>query len=245
MIDHALPPVFRGQEPLPVQGTSFAYTFDTPDEPTRKRVQYFETLGDRAIWADGWKAVARHTSGADYDSDVWELFHADQDFSETNNLATEHPQRLDALVELWRVEADRYGVLPLADNTLQLYQDAVPAPRATYVFYPAMTRLDRLSAPDIYNYGSRFAARVRLTDDRASGVIIASGDSSCGYELYLKDGYLCFGYVYTRNEIYAGRSSRRATAGDSQLTLAIAKTGDSSGIATLFIYEQVVDDAPD
>lgn len=235
MTEHELPDEFRGHAPLPVQGTSFAYTFDDPDAPTTKRVQYYETLGDRAIWSDGWKAVARHAPGSNYEDDVWELYHAARDFSETNNLAGEYPERLAELTALWRAEAERYDVLPLEDDTLTLYRNAVPPPRATYVFYPGMTRLDRLSAPDIYTYHSRFAATVRIDDERANGVIVAAGDSSCGYEWYLKRGYLHFGYVYTRNEIHAGRSSRRVPAGPHVLGLTIAKTGEDSGIATLSI----------
>ena len=128
-----------------------AITFDKPSAPTRKRIQYFETLGDRAIWADGWKAVARHQAGSRYEDDVWELYHAAMDFSEADNLAGQYPERLEALVSAWQAEAERYDVLPLDDDTLKLYRNSVPAPRATYVFYPGMTRLDRLSAPDIYS----------------------------------------------------------------------------------------------
>ena len=72
---------------LPIQGTSFAYSFDNPDAPTHKRVQYFETAGDRAIWVDGWKAVTRHIAGDGYESDVWELYHTELDFSEVDVLA--------------------------------------------------------------------------------------------------------------------------------------------------------------
>ncbi len=233
MIDVRMPKSFRGQAPLPIQGVSFAYTFDHTAAHTAKTIQYFETLGDRAIWADGWKAVARHTPGTDYAHDNWELYHTAEDFSETLNLATEHPERLQGLIALWHAEAERYDVLPLEDDTLKLYRESVPPPRATYVFYPGMTRLDRLSAPDIFSYDSRFVATVSLADSRANGVILAAGDSSCGYELYLQDGYLHFGYVYTRNAVYAGRSTRRVPAGKHELILRIAKTGDSSGTATL------------
>ncbi|MDJ0938727.1 MAG: sulfatase-like hydrolase/transferase [Woeseiaceae bacterium] len=230
MIDESMPKSFRGKSPLPVQGTSFAYTFDQPKAPTKKTVQYFETLGDRAIWADGWKAVARHTPGT-FEDDTWELYHAAEDFAETNNLADEHPRRLADLKMRWLEEAERYDVLPMDDDTLSLYQQSVPAPRATYVFYPGMTRLDRLSAPDIYSYDSQFKASV--SGALANGVILAAGDSSCGYEWFLKDGHVHFGYVFTRNAVYTVRSDEPVPSDTRTLGVEIRKTGESSGMLTL------------
>ena len=236
MIEADPPTEFQGSEPLAIQGQSFAYTFDHPDAPTTKRVQYFETLGDRAIWADGWKAVARHTPGSDYESDVWELYHAAEDFSEANNLAAEYPERLQALKALWQQEAERYDVLPLDDDTLKLYQQSVPPPRTTFVFYPGMARLDRLSAPDIFASESVF--RAELSADLSDGVLVAAGDSSCGYEWFVKDGYLHFVYVYTRNAVYRGRSDKPVPEGSRVLGLHIRKTGETTGEAQLLVDDQ-------
>ncbi len=240
MIGHTMPTSTCETAPLALQGTSFAYTFDHPSAATQKKVQYFETLGDRAIWADGWKAVARHQPGGAYEDDVWELYHAARDFSETNNLAAEHPERLSDLLLLWQTEAERYDVLPLDDDTLKLYQNSVPTPRATHVFYPGMTRLDRLSAPDIYTYNSRLVAQVALSGAPANGVILAVGDSSCGYELFMQDGYLKFGYVYTRNAVYSVGSQEPVATGERTLGLQLRKTGDSTGVVTLTVDNQPV-----
>ncbi len=81
------PDMLRGYEQMPVTGTSLAYSFDAPGEPSHKRVQYFEMMGHRAIYADGWKAVTRHQSGTSFDDDHWELYHVDQDASECKDLA--------------------------------------------------------------------------------------------------------------------------------------------------------------
>ena len=150
-------------------------------------------------------------------------------FSESRNLAAGEPQRLAELIALWRVEAERYDVLPLDDDTLKLYQNAVPAPRATHLFYPGMTRLDRLSAPDIFSFDSRLVAEVVLSEQPANGVILAAGDSSCGYELYMRDGYLTFVYVYTRNDVFTVRAERPAAAGAQTVGLGIRKTAESAG----------------
>ena len=97
---------------------SFVYTLDAADAPTRREVQYFEMFGHRAIWAGGWKAVTRHEAGAAYDEEDWELFHLDNDISETNDLAAVEPERLQTMIKLWWEEAERHGVLPLDDRTV-------------------------------------------------------------------------------------------------------------------------------
>ena len=93
----APPETYRGTSQMPVSGTSFAYAFNEPDTPTRKSVQYFEMLGHRGIWADGWKAVARHERNSPWSDEEWELYHVAEDFSETNNLAETEPERLRQL----------------------------------------------------------------------------------------------------------------------------------------------------
>jgi arylsulfatase len=95
------PKVYNDVPQLPVHGNSLAYTFDEPDSPTRKEVQYYEMLGNRAIWHRGWKAVARHKNGTDFDRDRWELYHLDEDYGETRDLAAEQPERLRALIDRW------------------------------------------------------------------------------------------------------------------------------------------------
>jgi len=72
------PTSLKGLDQMPVSGTSFAYSFDLPDEPTRKQVQYYEMVGHRGLWHEGWKAVTRHSAGTDFEADVWELYHVNQ-----------------------------------------------------------------------------------------------------------------------------------------------------------------------
>lgn len=235
MINKPAIDTIKNQTLLPLQGTSFAYSLDNPNAPTQKKVQYYETAGDRAIWVDGWKAVTRHVAGDEYDDDVWELYHTDEDFSEIENQAARHPQLLAELVELWHREAKRNNVLPMEDDLLKLYEGVVPEPRQRYTFYPAMTRLDRLSAPDIYTYGAKLSAEVVLSNNRAQGVILASGDSGAGYELFMQDGYLAFVYVYTRFERYTLRSPARIESGRSVLGLQFTKTGHSSAAVSMLI----------
>jgi len=237
MINKPAPDTIEERPVLPIQGTSFAYSFDHPDSPTHKRVQYFETAGDRAIWVDGWKAVTRHIAGDEYASDVWELYHTQRDFSEIDDLAADNPQHLDVLVDLWHREAGRDNVLPMEDDLFKLYEDIVPKARRRYTFYPGMTRLDRLSAPDLYSYGGTITAHVALHDKRASGVILASGDSGAGYDFFMQDGYLVFVYVYTRFQRYSLRSPDRIKSDTASLGLRFVQTGDNGAVVHMLVDE--------
>jgi arylsulfatase len=98
-----------------------------------------------------------------------------------------------------------------------------------------MTRLDRLSAPDIYTYNGKLSADVVLHSSRAQGVILASGDSGAGYELFMQDGYLVFVYVYTRFERYTLRSPERIESGNSVLGLRFMKTSDNSAEVNMLV----------
>ena len=240
MINEQFPNEIDGTPQMPLQGDSFAYAIDNAEAPTTKSLQYYETLGDRALWSDGWKAVVRHQGDGNFEDDVWELYHTDADFSETENLAEIETDRLMALVALWDREAHRHGILPMARNTLELYQNVVPPARSHYRLYPGMARLDRLSAPDIYNYDSRISAHVEIDDGIAEGVLLVSGDGGAGYDLFLKDGYVVFEYVYTREQRFVVRSSRRVTAGTGRIDLELTKTGESSAAVAMLFDSEVV-----
>lgn len=240
LINQPFPTKIDKKEVLPIQGVSFAYAFDQPKMATRKEVQYFETLGDRAIWVNGWKAVTRHQKGDPFEKDVWELYHVEKDFAEIRNLADSEPEKLKELIAIWFEEAERYDILPMADDTMGLYVAAVPPPKARHVFYPKMTRLDRLSAPDIYQFDSNWRIEADLPNDRANGVILASGDSGAGYELYLKDGFLILNYTYVRKDMTVIKSNQQIPKGKHVLGLTLEKTGDDTGKVTFFLNQKKI-----
>ena len=84
-----MPETYRGLEQMPMAGTSMAYAFDRPEEPSHKTTQYFEMGGHRAMYHEGWKAVTRHLHGVSFDDDRWELYHVAEDPSECDDLADE------------------------------------------------------------------------------------------------------------------------------------------------------------
>ena len=102
------PEEYHGIKQQPFTGIPMNYSFDNPDAPNAKKNQYYEMFGNRAIWADGWKAVTLHGNRMPWEAnvvipfedDVWELYHVAEDFSENNDLAKENPQKLEEMKQL-------------------------------------------------------------------------------------------------------------------------------------------------
>ncbi len=186
----------NGIAQLPIHGESLAYTFDEPAADSVRRVQYFEMFGNRAIWADGWKAVTRHFAGDAYDDSEWELYHLDEDFSESRNLAAEEPERLRELVELWRQEADRYDVLPLDDRSVELYRSPPPSGspllRSRFDYYPPVSHVEASTAPP-FGSASRYRIEASVSGS-PSGVLVAYGNSASGFVLYADSSELRYEY---------------------------------------------------
>lgn len=188
----------RGFDQIPVSGVSFSYAFTEPTAPTTKTIQYFEMLGHRGIWRDGWKAVSRHQYRDDWSDDEWELYHVDEDFSETNNLAESEPERLRELIDLWWVEAGRNDVLPLDDRTLEINQpsQALGSPHYEfrYRYTPPITHLSVDVSPAIDAGSWTCAAQISRSSTEQQGVIFNRGSIHSGVTLYIKHNYLHFDY---------------------------------------------------
>ena len=118
------PEVFNGVCQMPMHGRSLREVFEDPAAPAPRDTQFFELWGSRGIYHRGWKAVAFHTPGTDFESDHWELYNLEADFTETTDLASQHPEKLKELQDLWWDEAEKNGALP------QL--EAIPMRQRTY-----------------------------------------------------------------------------------------------------------------
>jgi arylsulfatase len=192
------PDVYRGFEQLPISGTSMRYTFDDPEAPTTKAVQYYEMFGHRALIADGWKAVTRHTQGVPFDDDTWELYHYEIDRSECNDLAATHPEKLQELIARWWVEAEDQGVLPLDDRSIELfftrYRDRSVHPTdRRYTYYPPMAPLPAQVAPGMGGRGFELTASIDRPAS-AGGVLYATGTENSGISVFVQDDRLVFDY---------------------------------------------------
>ena len=231
------PDTYRGREQMPLTGTSLRYSFTAADEPSHKQIQYFEMMGHRAIYADGWKAVTRHQQGVAFDDDTWELYHLAEDRSETNDLAATMPDKLAELIDLWWAEADEHGVLPLDDRTIELFgarfRDRSPHPATRrYAYRPPMTPLPAQVGAAIGGRSWDLAATI----DRpagAGGVLYATGTENSGLSLFIQDGRLVFDYNYFGDH-HIVTSEVEVPEGPSVVGVAFRRTGEG-GHATLVI----------
>lgn len=187
------PEQIGGVAQLPVTGESFRASLDNAQAPARTRPQYFEMFGHRGLWHDGWKAVAFHPPGTPFDADRWELYHLAQDFAENHDLAGQQPERLAAMQALWWGEAERHQVLPLDERFGARFAEnarRVQGARSQFVFHAGMGHLPTDVAPDVRARGYHVEAEVLLPEGGCEGVLIAHGDATSGYSLYLQDGHL-------------------------------------------------------
>ncbi|NML44274.1 arylsulfatase [Ramlibacter sp. G-1-2-2] len=226
------PSEYRGVRQLPIHGTSMAYTFADAAAPSRRPVQHFEMVGDRALYREGWKIVARHQKGVDFDADRWELYEMGQDYSEVNDLAAAQPERVQSMVKLWWEEAERFGVLPLDDReserALDWFRSSAPS---RYRYLPGMARADRLMIPAINGRNYRVLADVDFGAGAAQGAILAFGNRFAGIALYCSGGELVFDYIYSEAKTLSLRLPQ--PAGRQQVRVLFEQAGERKGRFTL------------
>jgi arylsulfatase len=188
------PVEISGVRQMPIEGTSFALSLNDATVSSKAPPQYFEMFGHRGLWQAGWKAVAYHPPGTPYEDDKWELFHLDEDFSETNDLAAQQPEKLAALVKLWWEEAEKHKVLPLDDRFRERFvvnANRFHGARKRYIFHAGMGHVPTDLAPDVRSRSYLIEAQVE-TDEASEGVLIAHGDATSGYSFYLQSGFLVY-----------------------------------------------------
>jgi hypothetical protein len=188
----------HGVAQLPMHGASLRSTFDDPAAPAPRSVQYFEQMGHRGLWADGWKITTYHEQGQPFDDDEWGLFDLTTDFSECHDLRDAEPDRLRELIELWWAEAGANGVLPLDDRSIELFA-APPLPgtvhaRRDYVYLPPMSHVPADASPPLGGRAWTIDAEVDVPRTGAEGVLYARGSHNVGHTFFVKDGSLHFDY---------------------------------------------------
>jgi arylsulfatase len=249
------PTVHRGYEQLPVTGHSFAAALADPAAPATNDAQYFENAGSLAIIADGWKAVLKHTMGADYATEAWELYHLGRDRSETDDLAAAMPEKLAELVERWEAEAEQHGVFPLDDRGVALfgarYREHSPhPPDRRYVYRPPLSPLPASAAAAVGGRNVDLTARVTLaaTDE---GVLFATGTQNAGVSLFVQDQRLVVDYN-AFGEHTVVESAGSVPPGDASLELRLRRgkgrtgsvelvvNGASAGGAELALYMRMI-----
>ena len=236
------PDTYRGLEQMPISGVAMNYTFVDKEVKTRKLVQYYEMVGHRGIYANGWKAVTRHTPGVSFDDDVWELYHVEADRSETNDLAKQEPDRLNELIALWWEEAENEGVLPLDDRGLELFginfKKNSPHPESRkYIYRPPMAPLPSQASAAMGGRSWDMEAVVSR-GPAEGGVIYATGTENSGFSFYIFDSHLVFDYNFFGEHLVV-RSHSELPIGSSVLTCQLRRTG-KAGYAVLLVNGEEV-----
>lgn len=248
------PHTVDGVPQVPMAGTSLVPTLDGRDAAEVRVRQYYEMLGSRGIYDDGWKAVAWHPFiGQNYDTtvdslrgfddDPWELYHVADDFSESTNLAAREPERLRHLIELWWAEADRYEVLPLHSmRAIVANRPRLSAPRDRHVYRPGGP-VPTTMVVDVRNRSHAISADVTIPSDAdvaagdADGVLVAHGGRFGGYAFYVHGGRLHYHYNLHTLDRTTVTSDRLVPRGDTTLSLSFDTPGGGHAPAdiTLFI----------
>lgn len=194
--------VVDGVEQQRFDGASFLDSLADPDAASPRDLQYFEMLGSRSIIHRQWKATTNHVSrgvldeerlvpgSRDLSQDRWALFDLSTDFSESHDLADEHPELVEELAALWQLEADVNNVLPIADSLSRVARptyDRTPHRR----FLPGGTNVRDETLPPLFR-GFRWLLDVTVPEDGGSGVLLNLGDFNGGFAVWAEQGRLRF-----------------------------------------------------
>ncbi len=245
-------PLFvNGIQQHPIEGVSMAYAFNDAKAPERHETQYFEMFGNRGIYHNGWTAVTRHKTPwlligektPAFDDDVWELYDTTKDWSQSNNLAKQMPEKLHELQRLWLIEATRYNVLPLDDNLgARINSDTAGRPQLikgkSQILFGSMGRLSENSVLNLKNKSHSVTAAIVVPTTGAEGVIVAQGGNIGGWSLYAKGGKLKYCYNLLGIQQFYAESSGPLTPGDHQVRMEFAYAGGGlgkGGMATVYV----------
>ena len=201
------PDEYHGIKQQPFTGIPMNYSFDNADAPDAKKRQYYEMFGNRAIWVDGWKAVTLHgnrmpwdiNTTANFEDDVWELYNVAEDFSESNNLAEEYPEKLEELKAIFEEEAWANQVYPMYDDMLarlNAVNYVIFGDQKEFVYYaPGAVRIAEKASIPVKGRSHKFETTIDLKGDE-EGVIVSCGGMTGGYSMYIEDHKLHFDYNF-------------------------------------------------
>ena len=247
-----VPDSYHGIEQQPMDGVSMLYSFDDANAPNRKKRQYYEMFGNRAIWADGWKAVTLHAKRMPwqlnvtlpFEQDEWELYHVAKDFSESTNLAGKHPEKLAALQKMFEEEAWKYNVYPLYDDMITRVarqQDRLFGDKKEYVYYaPGAIRIAEKASAPVKNRSHTITTTIDYKGHE-EGVIAAVGGMTGGFTMFIKEGRLYYDYNFLDGVFYT-LVSLPLKEGRNELKFNFIKTKEFGGTGELYVNGEKVDE---
>lgn len=239
------PLTINGFKQVPMNGTSLLYTFNDPNAKERHTTQYFEIIGNQGIYHNGWLASTtpkrlpwqgRGDSSPDPFNDYeWELYDLTKDYSQSVNLASQNPEKLKELREVFKVEANKNKVFPLDDRYIERADPRNrPEPnrgRKEFVYYGMTNRIPEGAAVNVKNTSFTITAELIIPKGGANGMIITQGGWFGGYGLMLLDGKPTFAYSRSHypEHKYKVASGQKLSAGKHKLELIFDYDGGGVG----------------
>jgi arylsulfatase len=202
------PRTVNGVEQDPIDGVSFAYTLGDPKAKGRLLTQYFEIMGSRGIYHDGWMASAFGPRTPwlpglpagihDWtpDKDVWELYNLEEDWSQSKDLAAKMPEKLAQMKEIFLIEAAKNKVLPIGGGlwVVALHpEQRISPPYTEWTFSGDTVRMPEFCAPALGNRPNIVTIDA-VIPDHANGVLYKLGANSGGLTCFVEEGILCYEY---------------------------------------------------
>ncbi|HEX2706450.1 MAG TPA: arylsulfatase, partial [Solirubrobacterales bacterium] len=262
----------KGVTQSPLQGVSFARTLNHADAESDHHTQYFEMLGHRAIYHDGWRAVCPWPGPSfeeagkpfgepissetltELDAHGWELYHVAEDFAENDNVAADNREKLIEMIGRWYVEAGKYDVFPVDGSGLARMVGEKPLvglPPDTYIYYPDTQSVPFFAAPRVLNRPHSITAAVEIPDGGAEGVLLCQGTAAGGFSLFVKGGHLHYVHNWVGRELLRVRSEEELSPGAHQLRFEFEPHGQPDltkghgmpGRFQLYVDEKLVGDA--
>jgi arylsulfatase len=199
----AAPEEVDGIKQAPVEGTSFAYTFDEKNAKatSRHKTQYFEMMGQWALYHEGWLLSTKvdrvpweafkSAKSDPLNNQVLELYNLNEDFTQSNNIADKHPDKVKELKKLFIAEAKKYQVFPLDASVatrLVAPRPNITAGRSEFVYTMPMVGLPQGDSPSLLNTSYTITADIEVPKSGAEGMILTSGGRFAGYGFYLLEG---------------------------------------------------------
>ena len=241
------PNTVHGVTQRPMEGTSMAYTFNDAEAAERHTTQYFEMMANRAIYHDGWTAVAKHkdpwaASAHGIAEDVWELYNVEEDWTQSNDLAAAQPAKLAELQTLFLIQAARFNVLPLDTRSAERFNsELVGRPElikgTSQTLFGGMKRLKEDNVVVLKNKSHTISAAIDVGTGGAEGVIIAQGGTYGGWSVYTTGGRLAYCYNVLGLERFKVVAESPLPEGSQEVRVDFAYDGGGlgkGGTVTLF-----------
>jgi arylsulfatase len=235
------PTEVNGIKQVPMSGTSMLYSFNDPNAEDQHTQQYFEMFGNRAMYKDGWLARTIHRAPWEREprrllaEDIWELYNVNEDFSLSNDLSEEYPEKLNELQDLFMKEGEKYHVLPVDDRLMERFiaenvgRPDLMAGRTSLTLSEGMNGMTENTFLNIKNKSKTITAEVEVGKDRGNGIILAQGGRFGGWALYVKDGKPAYDYNFLGLQRFTIASPKKLPAGKSTIRFEFAYDGDGQG----------------